>query len=180
MLYIINLQVVNMSHRLLSESSEKGENTVLFVKSLRFYIMVFQHEAKWEIIISFGNNLQIQIAALLLREIQTTGKLHRACQDSVKIRPIILRLHLWWQWSQAKLHHLMVVGWAQILIILLVKAYRNSYKDKHIQIVPTSSKVVPCCFCFTVWAVVRYRTHNRKKWEFSCAVFYAIKFNITL
>lgn len=122
-----------MSYRLLSESSEKGQNTVLFVKSSRFYMSTFQHEAKWEIIISFGNNLQIQIAVLPLREIQTTGKLHRACQDSVKIRPIILRLHLWWQWSQAKLNHLMVVGWGQILIILLVKAYWNFYKDKHIQ-----------------------------------------------
>lgn len=101
-LYITNLQVVNISYHLLSESSEKRQNAVLFVKSLRFYMSPFQHEAKWEIIISFGNNLQIQIAVLLLREIQTTGKLHRACQDSAKIRPIILRLHLWWQWSQAK------------------------------------------------------------------------------
>lgn len=83
-----------MSYYLLSESSEKGQNTVLFVKSSRFYMSAFQHEAKWEIIISFGNNLQIQIAVLLLREIQTTGKLHRACQDSVKIRPNILRLHM--------------------------------------------------------------------------------------
>lgn len=133
----------------------------------------FQHEAKWEIIISFGNNLQIQIPVLLLREIQTTGKLHRACQDSVKIRPVILRLHLWWQWSQAKLNHLMVVRWGQILILLLVKAYRNFYKDKHIQIIP---KIVKGCSVLLLFHCVgsgtlqnwQQNAVEKKKWIFMC------------